>query len=46
MCMFSFPALGNLGSILSAQGKYDEAKLALTRAIEYRPSMADAHFNL
>ncbi|XP_032309187.1 protein O-mannosyl-transferase TMTC1 isoform X2 [Drosophila ananassae] len=39
-------ALGNLGSILSAQGKYDEAKLALTMAIEFRPSMADAHFNL
>nr|XP_017099469.2 protein O-mannosyl-transferase TMTC1 isoform X2 [Drosophila bipectinata] len=39
-------ALANLGSILSAQGKYDEAKIALEMAIEFRPSMADAHFNL
>ncbi|KAH8267430.1 hypothetical protein KR018_001931, partial [Drosophila ironensis] len=39
-------ALGNLGSVLSAHGRYEEAKAALTMAIGFRPSMADAHFNL
>ncbi|XP_033172998.1 protein O-mannosyl-transferase TMTC1 [Drosophila mauritiana] len=39
-------ALGNLGSVLSAQGRYEEAELALRMAIGHRPTMADAHFNL
>ncbi|ALC39930.1 CG31690 [Drosophila busckii] len=39
-------ALANLGSILSAQGRYEEAKLALEAAIGQRANMADAHFNL
>ncbi|XP_002066586.2 protein O-mannosyl-transferase TMTC1 isoform X1 [Drosophila willistoni] len=39
-------ALGNLGSILSSQGRYDEAKLVLEAAIRHRSTMADAHFNL
>ncbi|EDW03302.1 GH11163 [Drosophila grimshawi] len=39
-------ALGNLGSVLSSQGRYAEAKVALQLAITYRPNMADAHFNL
>ncbi|XP_034668384.1 protein O-mannosyl-transferase TMTC1 isoform X1 [Drosophila subobscura] len=39
-------ALGNLGSVLSAHGRYEEAKVALTAAIAHRPHMADAHFNL
>ncbi|KAH8378018.1 hypothetical protein KR093_008497, partial [Drosophila rubida] len=39
-------ALGNLGSVLSSQGRYEEAKLALEAAIWQRPTMADAHFNL
>ncbi|XP_064535532.1 protein O-mannosyl-transferase Tmtc1 isoform X1 [Drosophila montana] len=39
-------ALGNLGSVLSTQGRYEEARLALESAIAYRPNMADAHFNL
>uniref|UniRef100_A0A6P4EDN8 dolichyl-phosphate-mannose--protein mannosyltransferase n=1 Tax=Drosophila rhopaloa TaxID=1041015 RepID=A0A6P4EDN8_DRORH len=39
-------ALANLGSVLSAQGRYEEAKVALRMALGYRPTMADAHFNL
>ncbi|XP_039501691.1 protein O-mannosyl-transferase TMTC1 [Drosophila santomea] len=39
-------ALGNLGSVLSAQGSYEQAELALRMALGHRPSMADAHFNL
>ncbi|XP_050741131.1 protein O-mannosyl-transferase TMTC1 isoform X2 [Drosophila biarmipes] len=39
-------ALGNLGSVLSAQGRYEEAELALRMALGHRPTMADAHFNL
>ncbi|XP_017047615.1 protein O-mannosyl-transferase TMTC1 isoform X2 [Drosophila ficusphila] len=39
-------ALANLGSVLSAQGRYEEAELALRTALGHRPSMADAHFNL
>ncbi|XP_034099736.1 protein O-mannosyl-transferase TMTC1 isoform X1 [Drosophila albomicans] len=39
-------ALGNLGSVLSSQGRYEEAKLALQAAIWQRPTMADAHYNL
>ncbi|EDW12806.1 uncharacterized protein Dmoj_GI17875, isoform A [Drosophila mojavensis] len=39
-------ALGNLGSVLSSQGRYEEAKLALQSALAHRPTMADAHFNL
>ncbi|XP_017107201.2 protein O-mannosyl-transferase Tmtc2 [Drosophila bipectinata] len=39
-------ALGNLGSVLSSQGRYEEAKTVLQKAIRYRPNMADVHFNL
>ncbi|XP_067622671.1 protein O-mannosyl-transferase Tmtc2 isoform X2 [Eurosta solidaginis] len=39
-------ALGNLGSVLSSQGRYAEAQEALKEAIKYRPNMADVHFNL
>ncbi|XP_026835157.1 transmembrane and TPR repeat-containing protein CG31690 [Drosophila erecta] len=39
-------ALGNLGSVLSAQGRYEDAELALRMALGHRPTMADAHFNL
>lgn len=42
----SIAALGNLGSVLSAQGKYEEAKTVLLQALTYRPNMADVHFNL
>lgn len=44
-CMFSL-ALGNLGSVLSSQGRYTEAKEALQLALKYRPNMADVHYNL
>ncbi|KAH8282742.1 hypothetical protein KR054_009461, partial [Drosophila jambulina] len=39
-------ALGNLGSVLSSQGRYLGAEWALTMALRHRPTMADAHFNL
>lgn len=39
-------ALGNLGSVLSSQGRYDDAKAALQLALQYRPNMADVHYNL
>ncbi|XP_063699356.1 protein O-mannosyl-transferase TMTC2 [Culicoides brevitarsis] len=39
-------ALGNLGSVLSSQGRYNEAKVALMEALKYRPNMADVHYNL
>ncbi|XP_055542492.1 protein O-mannosyl-transferase TMTC2 [Wyeomyia smithii] len=39
-------ALGNLGSVLSAQGRHQEAKEALKAALSYRPNMADVHYNL
>uniref|UniRef100_A0A1S4H0X0 dolichyl-phosphate-mannose--protein mannosyltransferase n=1 Tax=Anopheles gambiae TaxID=7165 RepID=A0A1S4H0X0_ANOGA len=39
-------ALGNLGSVLSAQGRYQEAKEALKAALNHRPNMADVHYNL
>lgn len=44
--MYCFAALGNLGSVLSSQGRYSEAKSALQLALEYRPNMADVHYNL
>ncbi|CAI6348074.1 unnamed protein product [Macrosiphum euphorbiae] len=39
-------AYGNLGSILSSQGRLDEAETALRTALRYRPNMADVHYNL
>lgn len=39
-------ALGNLGSVLSSQARYAEAKEVLLEAIKHRPNMADVHFNL
>lgn len=41
-----FAALGNLGSVLSSHGRYDDAKAALQLALRYRPNMADVHYNL
>lgn len=41
-----FTAYGNLGSILSSQGRLDEAETALRTALQYRPNMADVHYNL
>lgn len=45
--MFSqISALGNLGSVLSSQGRFSEAKAALQLALKHRPNMADVHYNL
>ncbi|EGI61632.1 Transmembrane and TPR repeat-containing protein 2 [Acromyrmex echinatior] len=37
---------GNLGSILSEQGRVTEAEEAFVQALRYRPNMADVHYNL
>ncbi|XP_030020608.2 protein O-mannosyl-transferase TMTC2 [Manduca sexta] len=39
-------AYGNLGSVLSAQGRPKEAEHAFQKALKYRPNMADVHYNL
>ncbi|XP_012271235.1 transmembrane and TPR repeat-containing protein CG4341 isoform X2 [Orussus abietinus] len=39
-------AFGNLGSVLSAQGRVDEAEEAFVQALRHRPNMADVHYNL
>lgn len=44
--VMSFVAYGNLGSILSSQGKIKEAEEALRMALYYRPNMAEVHYNL
>lgn len=42
----TFTALGNLGSVLSAQGRFEEAEEVLLGALKHRPNMADVHYNL
>lgn len=42
----SFSAYGNLGSVLSSQGRTSEAEWAFRKALEYRGNMADVHYNL
>lgn len=39
-------AYGNLGSVLSSRGRIDEAERAYNLALQYRPNMADVHYNL
>jgi len=39
-------AYGNLGNILSAQGRKDVAEKSYRRALSFRPTMADVHYNL
>ncbi|XP_017486298.1 PREDICTED: transmembrane and TPR repeat-containing protein 2-like, partial [Rhagoletis zephyria] len=39
-------ALGNLGNILKAQGRIEEAEAAYRAALRHRPNMADVHYNL
>ncbi|XP_069690300.1 protein O-mannosyl-transferase Tmtc2 [Periplaneta americana] len=37
---------GNLGSVLSSQGRVEEAEWAYRMALKYRSNMADVHYNL
>lgn len=47
LCILLFSiAYGNLGSILSSQGRFAEAEEAFIQALRYRPNMADVHYNL
>ncbi|KAF5292541.1 hypothetical protein FQR65_LT01687 [Abscondita terminalis] len=39
-------AFGNLGSVLSTQGRVAEAEQAFRKALFHRPNMADVHYNL
>ncbi|KAJ3630169.1 hypothetical protein MTP99_011377 [Tenebrio molitor] len=39
-------AYGNLGSVLSSQGRMAEAEWAFRKALHFRPNMADVHYNL
>ncbi|XP_049764521.1 protein O-mannosyl-transferase TMTC2-like [Schistocerca cancellata] len=39
-------AYGNLGAVLSSQGRVDEAEKAFRLALQHRPNMADVHYNL
>ncbi|XP_066257077.1 protein O-mannosyl-transferase Tmtc2-like [Euwallacea similis] len=39
-------AYGNLGSILSAKGRSEEAEDSFRKALAFRPNMADVHYNL
>lgn len=39
-------AYGNLGSILSGQGRVAEAEWAYRKALDHRANMADVHYNL
>lgn len=41
-----FVAYGNLGSVLTTQGRLTEAEIAFEKALKYRPNMADVHYNL
>lgn len=41
-----FPAYGNLGSVLSSQGRVEEAEWAYRMALKCRSNMADVHYNL
>ena len=43
---FFVSAYGNLGSILNAQGRGDEAENAYKMALKFRPNMADVYYNL
>ncbi|XP_065222277.1 protein O-mannosyl-transferase Tmtc2-like [Planococcus citri] len=39
-------AYGNLGCVLSSEGRLQEAEEALRKALRYRYNMADVHYNL
>lgn len=42
----SFLALGNLGNVLTQTGRYAQAEWSFRKALEFRPNMADVHYNL
>jgi len=42
----SAKAFANLGSSYRSQNKVAEAERAYKQALEHRPNMADAHYNL
>ncbi|BES87867.1 Tetratricopeptide repeat [Nesidiocoris tenuis] len=44
--VFLSAAYGNLGSVLSSQGRIKEAEHAFRMALLYRPNMAEVHYNL
>lgn len=44
--IFIITALGNLGSVLSSQGRFEEAEEALLGALKHRSNMAEVHYNL
>jgi tetratricopeptide (TPR) repeat protein len=46
LVLFCRTAYGNLGNVLSAKGQYDEAETSYRKALQYRPNMADVHYNL
>jgi len=46
LVLFCQTAYGNLGNVLSAKGQYDEAETSYRKALQYRPNMADVHYNL
>ena len=39
-------ALGNLGNVLTQKGRHVEAEKMFRKALEFRPNMADVHYNL
>jgi tetratricopeptide (TPR) repeat protein len=39
-------ALGNLGNVLTQKGRLSEAEYIFRKALEFRPNMADVHYNL
>ena len=39
-------AYGNLANVLAQRGRVAEAEVAFKRALQHRPNMADAHYNL
>ncbi|XP_065841636.1 protein O-mannosyl-transferase TMTC2-like isoform X2 [Oscarella lobularis] len=39
-------AWGNLANVMKAQNRLDDAEQAYRNALEHRPNMADAHYNL
>ena len=45
-CSYLFSALGNLGNVMTQKGRFAEAEWAFRKALNFRPNMADVHYNL